>query len=135
MKPFALLGLLASVLTHSAHHRVLEGEAAWYGREHRGKLMANGEKFDEYKLTCATWFYPLGTELRVTNVKTGASVRVVVSDRGPSWRLVYSKRRIIDLSYAAFAKIHPTYHGVVQVKVETVEKVVDGYGGMLTSSP
>ena len=42
------------------------GLASWYGEAHRGRLMANGRKFDPDKLTAASWFYPLGTRVRVT---------------------------------------------------------------------
>ena len=40
--------------------------ASWYGEEHRGKLMANGHRFDPDKMTAASWFYPLGTQVKVT---------------------------------------------------------------------
>src|SRR5256885_351299 len=40
--------------------------ASWYGEEHRGRLMANGKRFNPDKLTAASWFYPLGTTVRVT---------------------------------------------------------------------
>ena len=42
------------------------GLASWYGEEHRGKLMANGKRFNPDKFTAASWFYPLGTKVRVT---------------------------------------------------------------------
>jgi len=42
------------------------GTASWYGEEHRGKRMANGHRFDPDKLTAASWFYPLGTNVRVS---------------------------------------------------------------------
>ena len=42
------------------------GWASWYGEDHRGKLMANGKRFDPDKPTAASWFYPLGTRVRVT---------------------------------------------------------------------
>ncbi|HWQ91640.1 MAG TPA: septal ring lytic transglycosylase RlpA family protein, partial [Clostridia bacterium] len=81
-----------------------EGLASWYGEAHRGKTMANGEKFDPEKLTAAAWDYPLGTRVRITREKAGqrASVVATITDRGPARRLV-REGRIIDLSRAAFA--------------------------------
>lgn len=84
--------------------------------------MANGKKFDPDKLTAASWFYPLGTRVRVTvsspNFET-RSVTVTVTDRGPAKRLVH-EGRIIDLGHAAFKQIaHPDL-GLVQVTVEPI---------------
>ncbi len=99
-----------------------QGFASWYGEEHRGKLMANGHKFDPDKMTAASWFYPLGTQVRVTvsspEFET-RSVTVTVTDRGPAKRLV-GQGRVIDLAHGAFQKIaHPDL-GLVTVVVEPV---------------
>ncbi len=100
--------------------RPKEGQASWYGEEHRGKLMANGKRFNPDKLTAASWFYPLGTKVRVT-VKSNSgrrhSVEVTVTDRGPALDLVRDGR-IVDLARAAFRKIaHPDV-GLVTVTVQ-----------------
>jgi rare lipoprotein A len=100
-----------------------KGFASWYGEEHRGKLMANGHRFDPDKLTAASWFYPLGTRVRVTVNSpdfASRSVMVTITDRGPAKRLV-QQGRVIDLGRAAFQKIaHPDL-GLVQVVVEPVD--------------
>jgi rare lipoprotein A len=85
--------------------------------------MANGRKFDPDKLTAASWFYPLGTRVRVTvsapNFES-RSVLVTITDRGPAKRLV-EQGRVIDLGRAAFRKIaHPDL-GLVEVTVQPVE--------------
>lgn len=99
-----------------------QGLASWYGEEHRGKLMANGHPFDPDKLTAASWFYPLGTRVRVTVSSPefeARSVTVTVTDRGPAKRLV-QQGRVIDLARAAFEKIaHPDL-GLIAVVVEPV---------------
>src|SRR5712671_5008370 len=80
--------------------------ASWYGEEHRGKLMANGKPFDPDKLTAASWFYPLGSRVRVT-LRAGVeprSVTVTITDRGPANDLVRDGR-IIDLTHGAFKKL------------------------------
>jgi len=93
----------------------LAGTASWYGEEHRGRLMANGKRFDPDQLTCASWFYPLGTRLRVSNQRSEGVV-VVVTDRGPARRLVRDGR-IVDLSRAAFARLAGVERGLVRVGV------------------
>src|ERR1700749_5039577 len=64
-----------------------KGLASWYGEQNRGKLMANGRKFNPDKLTAASWFYPLGTRVRVTvnspDFET-RSVLVTITDPGPA---------------------------------------------------
>src|SRR5262249_9695191 len=67
-----------------------KGVASWYGEEHRGRLMANGKKFNPDKLTAASWFYPLGTKVRVTlkSEKGTRTVLVTITDRGPAKELV-----------------------------------------------
>ena len=42
------------------------GTASWYGQQHQGRKMANGKRFDRRKLTAASWYFPLGTPLRVS---------------------------------------------------------------------
>jgi rare lipoprotein A len=100
------------------------GVASWYGEAHRGKLMANGQKFNPDKLTAASWFYPLGTKVRVS-VKSGAetksSVLVTITDRGPAKRLVRDGR-IIDLAHGAFKKLAHPDHGLVGVDVRPVKR-------------
>lgn len=88
--------------------------ASWYGEEHRGKLMANRKPFDPDKLTAASWFYDLGTKVRVTH--RNKSVVVTIEDRGPAKRLVRRGRKI-DLSQAAFAKLADTRLGLIRVTI------------------
>src|ERR1044071_4480086 len=96
------------------------GVASWYGEDHRGRLMANGRRFNPDKLTAASWFYPLGTKVRVTLNSANhnpRSVLVTITDRGPAKELVRDGR-IIDLTHAAFKRLgHPAI-GLVAVTVE-----------------
>jgi rare lipoprotein A len=96
------------------------GFASWYGEEHRGRLMANGKRFNPDKLTAASWFYPLGAKVRVilnSNSQNPRSVLVTITDRGPAKYLVRDGR-IIDLTHAAFRRLgHPAV-GLVDVRVE-----------------
>jgi rare lipoprotein A len=92
------------------------GVASWYGIHHQGRKMANGQKFDRKKLTAACWFYPLGTELRVINLKNGKAVQVTVTDRGPGIRL----RRVLDLSEAAAKELDYIDQGLTPVFLSPV---------------
>lgn len=100
----------------------MQGVASWYGEAHRGRLMANGKKFDPDKLTAASWFYPLGTRVRVTansGSRNARSVLVTITDRGPGHELVRAGR-VIDLGHAAFKQLaHPDV-GLVRVTVQPV---------------
>ena len=98
------------------------GLASWYGEEHRGKLMANGQRFNPDKFTAASWFYPLGAKVRVTLTapsETPRSVVVTITDRGPAKEYV-REGRIIDLSHAPFRALAPPYLGLVAVAVQPV---------------
>jgi len=87
------------------------GTASWYGAQHQGRKMANGQRFDRRKLTAASWYFPLGTQIRVVNVKNGESVVVTVTDRGPNLRL----HRILDLSEAAATRLGYVEEGLTPV--------------------
>ena len=90
------------------------GTASWYGQAHEGKETASGETFDPNALTAAHPTLPLGTQAVVTNLKTGKSVTVRITDRGP-----YVKGRKIDLSRAAAQQIGMSKTGVAKVKIES----------------
>jgi rare lipoprotein A len=87
------------------------GTASWYGGKHQGRKMANGQRFDRRKLTAASWYFPLGTKIRVVNVENGESVIVTITDRGPNLRL----HRILDLSQAAAERLHYVGQGLTRV--------------------
>ncbi len=111
----------ASVLNPPSPEMVgLYGEASWYSETdpYINLHTANGEIFDDTKMTCASWDYSFGTELEVTNLKNGKSVVCVVNDRGPAKRL----NRVIDLTKAAFREISETRRGLIQVFVKPVKQ-------------
>jgi rare lipoprotein A len=72
------------------------GTASWYGDYFEGKATASGEPYNMFELTAAHPDLPLGTRVRVTNLRTGRAVVVRINDRGP-----IVPGRIIDLSYGA----------------------------------
>ena len=77
------------------------------------------ERYDlegQKEFFAATWFYPMGSRLKVTNSRNGKSVIVRVVDRGPKKNL----GRIADLSRASFRKISSLANGVIPVQVEVI---------------
>jgi len=89
------------------------GTASWYGKQRQGRKMANGKPFDSRKLTAASWYFHLGTEVRVESVNNGQSVEVTVTDRGPNLRL----HRTVDLSEAAAELLDYVGEGLTPVFV------------------
>ena len=87
------------------------GMASWYGERHQGRKMADGKKFDRRKLTAASWTLPLGTTIRVVNLRNDRSVVVTVTDRGPARRL----HRVLDLSEAAAQQLGYIDQGLTAV--------------------
>lgn len=111
----------APVVTASARggqvYKVIEGTASWYGAKFHGQKTAYGDIYDKDKLTAAFPAKELrGKTLRVTYLKTGLSVDVVVNDFGP-----HVPGRIIDLSMAAAKAIGLMSDGVGRVRVEVLQ--------------
>ncbi|MGH9404935.1 MAG: septal ring lytic transglycosylase RlpA family protein [Terriglobia bacterium] len=96
-------------------HRVQYGTASWYGSKSQGHLMACGEPFNEHDMIAAHRTLPLGTRVRVTNLRNGRSVIVRIRDRGP-----WIGNRIIDLSRAAARRLGFTGQGLAPVRVRVL---------------
>lgn len=101
------------------------GIASWYGQDFNGWLTASGETYDMEALTGAHRTLPLGTVVRVTNVKNGKQVQVRINDRGP-----YVNGRIIDLSHAAAEELGMMEDGISAVSLE----VIGSHGGYLLAA-
>jgi rare lipoprotein A len=56
---------------------------SYYSSKYNGRRTASGQRFSNEKLTAASKTYPMGTRLRLANVKNDSTVVVVVNDRGP----------------------------------------------------
>jgi rare lipoprotein A len=102
--------------THTtAKKKVITGKASFYGGSDGfdGQTTANGDTFDHHDHTAAAKSIPLGSTAKVTNLKTGKSTTVTVTDRGP-----YVPGRKIDLSKDAAREIGITKkEGVAPVKI------------------
>jgi rare lipoprotein A len=91
------------------------GSASWYGKQFHGKTTASGEDFDMFEFTAAHRKLPLGTFVKVTNLKNGKWIIVRVNDRGP-----YVGDRIMDLSYSA-ARMLNFRDGVERVRIDLIQ--------------
>jgi peptidoglycan lytic transglycosylase len=89
------------------------GVASFYAHRFHGRRTASGVRYDMHEMTCAHPTHPFGTRLRVTDLTSGRSVVVTVTDRGP-----FTGGRIVDVSYAAAKKLGIVKRGVARVRVE-----------------
>lgn len=95
------------------------GKASWYGAPYHNRRGSNGEIYDMNQLTAAHRTLPLGSTVRVTNLKTGHSTIVRITDRGP-----FVEGRIVDLSLAAAKQADIWQAGVAQVRLEVLRTPV-----------
>ena len=92
------------------------GLATWYTAPYKGRKAANGQVFDDNNLTAAHRTLPMGSLIVVTNLKTGQSSAMRISDRGP-----FVEGRIIDLTIAS-AKATGVYRGgLAQVRIDVYQ--------------
>jgi rare lipoprotein A len=89
------------------------GTASWYGQQFEGKQTASGEPFDMRDFTAAHPSLPLGTFVRVTNLRNGKAVVVRINDRGP-----FVDDRIIDVSYSAARALGFKERGLQTVRLD-----------------
>lgn len=93
------------------------GLSSWYGRQFHGRKTASGEAFDMFQFTAAHRHLPLGSWLKVTNLKNGKWVVVRVNDRGP-----VPQSRILDLSYGAAQMLKFGGAGVTRVRLDLMKE-------------
>jgi rare lipoprotein A len=115
MKLLLVLFLTYTSYAYADIHYKKIGIASYYGPE-SGRITANGERFNPYGLTAASWELPFNSWLKVTNLTTNKIVLVRVNDRGPNKRL----HRLIDLSLGAAKKLGIVKNGLAQVLVERI---------------
>ncbi|SEG76565.1 septal ring lytic transglycosylase RlpA family protein [Marinobacterium lutimaris] len=115
--PYEVLGKKYHIMPSAAGYS-RQGTASWYGEKFHGHLTSNGEVYDMYKMSAAHKSLPLPSYVRVTNLSNRRQVIVRVNDRGP-----FHDNRLIDLSYAAAAKLGMLNHGTARVEVEAIDPV------------
>ncbi|MGH9513163.1 MAG: septal ring lytic transglycosylase RlpA family protein [Terriglobales bacterium] len=92
------------------------GIASWYGPPYHNRRGSDGKIYNMNAMTAAHRTLPLGSIVRVTNLKTGHWAIVRITDRGP-----FIKGRIIDLSLAAARKIDVERAGLAEVRLEVLQ--------------
>jgi rare lipoprotein A len=90
--------------------------SSWYGGDFDGQLTANGEIYDMYGQTAAHPTLPLGSVVRVMNLRTRQSAIVRINDRGP-----YVAGRDLDVSYQVARELGFVQRGTARVRVELLK--------------
>jgi len=136
-KPYRVNGQMYYPLREANGYRE-RGVASWYGKQFHGRRTSSGDTYDMYAMTAAHRTLPLPSYVRVRNLRNGRTVVVRVNDRGP-----FLHNRVIDLSYAAAAKLGVVASGTGLVEVETINAedyadplvAVDRGGGAAVTTP
>jgi rare lipoprotein A len=97
--------------------KIEKGVASYYGDSLNGRRTYSGEIFNNSLMTAAHKTLPMGTYVKVTNLKNDSVVVVKINDRMPK-----SNPRVIDLSKAAAKKLNFVRAGLTTVTVETIDK-------------
>ena len=121
-----MLGLILSACQGSRKHLggphydvvgVETGIASWYSvKTNRGRATASGRPLRDEESTAAHKKLPFGTKVRVTNVRTGQSAIVTITDRGP-----FTRGRIIDVTTSVAKQIGFYSRGLTPCKVEVLK--------------
>ena len=104
------------VVEGAAGEVVGRGTASYYGAGLEGHPTASGEPFDPTELTAAHRALPLGSRVRVTNLRNDETVTVRINDRGP-----FHAERILDLSRSAAERIGMVALGQTRVEIELLK--------------
>lgn len=108
-----LIGTAACGSSKSAFTQ--SGQGSYYADKFDGRPTASGVPYRPGQLTAAHNTLPFGTKIKVTNIRNGHSVNVVVNDRGP-----HAKGRIVDVSKRAARKLDLLDAGVVPVQLKVL---------------
>jgi rare lipoprotein A len=109
-------GVSAEDLQYVATHRPIlseEGLATWYTAPYKGRKAANGQVFDDHAYTAAQRTLPMGSLIKVTNLKTGQSAAMRITDRGP-----FVEGRIVDLTIASAKATGVYWPGTARVRLD-----------------
>lgn len=91
------------------------GTASFYADKFTGRKTATGDNYDPQKFTAACNVLPLGTWIKVTNLRNNKSIIVRINDR-----LHANMNRLVDLSKVAADQLGYMQRGLAKVKVEVL---------------
>lgn len=126
-QPYRVMGQWYQPLPHARGFKQ-KGIASWYGKKFHGRKTSSGEIYDMYAVTAAHKTLPLGTYVRVHNLKNHKKIDVRINDRGP-----FVRGRIIDLSYGAAKKMGIVGPGTAPVEVIALGMPTDSKSTTATS--
>jgi rare lipoprotein A len=112
-KPTAAIGIDEQFVETHAPIYSETGTASWYGPPYHNREGANGEVYNEHHISAAHRTLPMGSLIKVTNLRTGQSAVMHVTDRGP-----FVQGRILDLSMAAAKELSVWGPGTAQVRID-----------------
>ncbi|MGH9430696.1 MAG: septal ring lytic transglycosylase RlpA family protein [Terriglobia bacterium] len=104
-----------SGISRAKRRQTQRGLASWYGMECQGNSTASGESYNMNGLTAAHPTLPLGTKVRVTNLRNKRSIILRINDRGP-----YFGGRLLDVSKAAAIRLGFLSYGKARVTIDVV---------------
>lgn len=121
-------GVSTADLQYVATHRPISTEiglATWYTAPYKGRKSANGQVFEDYAMTAAHRTLPMGSLVEVTNLKTGQSAVMRITDRGP-----FVEGRMLDLTIASAKAVGIYRTGIAEVRMDVYEtpKPIDSGG-------
>jgi len=102
----------AFVASHSPIYTE-KGLASWYGPPYHNRRGANGQVFDQNAMSAAHRTLPMGSLIRVTNLETGQSAVMRITDRGP-----FVPDRVLDLSVASAKVVGVWRPGTAEVRID-----------------
>jgi rare lipoprotein A len=112
-------GISDDDLTFVATHKPMLSEvgyATWYTAPYKGRRAANGQVFDDDAMTAAHRTLPMGSLVVVTNMKTGESSAMRITDRGP-----FVEGRMLDLTIASAKAVGVYRVGMAMVRMDVYE--------------
>jgi rare lipoprotein A len=111
VRPYRVMGKWYRPLKHARGFRQV-GVASWYGEDFHGKRTSSGEPFDMNRVSAAHKILPIGTYVRVRNLRNNREIDLRINDRGP-----FVAGRVIDLSKAAAKELGIYGPGTADVEV------------------
>jgi rare lipoprotein A len=106
---------LSFILLSFIESDIQKGIASYYGNSMHGRRTYSGEKYNKDSLTAAHRTLPMGTKVKVTNLKNDSIVVVKINDR------MGNSKRVIDLSMAAAKQLNFIRSGLTTVTLEKLD--------------
>lgn len=114
---FFIILLFPFIVFSQSKENKKRGTASYYHPMFEGRKTATGDIFSNKDMTAASNHFELGQWVKVTNLRTGKSVKVLVNDR-----MAKHSTRIIDLTHKAAKELDFFKQGLCKVEIEKIKK-------------